>query len=78
MSKSWHSSFVTGGIRVHQANAGLIQARLANGARKMTIVPEGHALVSNPLVLDDTVLAALPSPNLFCLERVVVDWFDQP
>ena len=64
---------VTGGIRVHQANAELIQARLANGARKMTTIPEGYVLVANPLVLDDTVLAALPSPNLFCLERVVVD-----
>lgn len=64
---------VNGGIRVHQANAELIQARLANGAGKMTIIPEGYTLVSKPLVLDDTVLAALPSPNLFCLERVEVD-----
>jgi hypothetical protein len=64
---------VSGGIRVHQANADLIQARLANGSRKMTIVPEGYALVANPLVLDDTVLAAMPSPKLFCLERVEVD-----
>ena len=64
---------VTGGIRVHQANAELIQARLANGARKMTIIPEGYALVSNPLVLDDTVIGALPSSNLFCLERVEVE-----
>ena len=64
---------VNGGIRVHQDNAAVIQARLANGARKMTVIPEGYALVSNPLVLDDTVLAALPSPNLFCLERVEVD-----
>lgn len=64
---------VNGGIRMHQENAELIQARLANGAGKMTIIPEGYTLVSKPLVLDDTVLAALPSPNLFCLERVEVD-----
>ena len=64
---------VNGGIRVHQANAELIQARLSNGAGKMTIIPEGYTLVSKPLVIDDTVLAALPSPNLFCLERVEVD-----
>ena len=64
---------VNGGIRVHQANAELIQARLANGVRRMTIIPEGYALVSNPLVLDDTVLAALPSAKLFCLERVEVE-----
>ncbi len=63
---------VNGGIRVHQANAELIQARLANGSRKMTIIPEGYALVSKPLVLDDTMIAALPSPNLYCLERVEV------
>ena len=69
---------VTGGIRVHQANAELIQARLANGARKMTIIPEGHALVANPLVLDDMVLSALPSPKLYCLERVVVDHSASP
>jgi len=64
---------VNGGIRVHQANAELVQARLANGSRKVTIIPEGYALVSQPLVLDDTVIAALPSPNLYCLERVEVD-----
>jgi hypothetical protein len=64
---------VNGGIRVHQANAELIQARLSNGAGKMTVIPEGYTLVSKPLVLDDTVLAALPSPNLFCLELVQVD-----
>jgi len=64
---------VSGGIRVHQANAELIQARLRNGVRKMTVIPEGYALVSKPLVLDDTLLAALPSPKLFCLERVEVD-----
>jgi hypothetical protein len=64
---------VNGGIRVHQANAELIQARLTNGARKMTVIPEGYALVSNPLALDDTVLDALPSRKLFCLERVEVD-----
>ena len=65
--------YVTGGIRVHQANAELIQARLANGTRKMTIIPEGYTLVANPLVLDDTVLSALPSANLYCLERVEVE-----
>lgn len=65
--------YVNGGIRVHAANAEYIQATLANGSRKMTIIPEGYALVSKPLVLDDTVLATLPSPNLYCLERVQVD-----
>ncbi len=65
--------YVNGGIRVHQANAELIQARLANGARKMTVIPAGYALVSNPLVLDETVLAALPASKLFCLERVDVE-----
>jgi hypothetical protein len=69
---------VDGGIRVHQANAEMVQARLANGARKMTIIPEGYALVANPLVLDDTVLSALPSPKLFCLERVEVDRATSP
>ena len=69
---------VSGGIRVHQANAELIQARLTNGVRKMTIIPEGYALVSNPLVLDDTVLTALPSSKLFCLERVEVDRSTSP
>ncbi len=64
---------VNGGIRVHQTNAELVQTRLANGSRKMTIIPEGYTLVSKPLVLDDTVVAALPSPNLYCLERVEVD-----
>jgi len=64
---------VNGGIRVHQANAELVQARLANGSRKMTIIPEGYTLVSKPLVLDDTMITALPSPNLYCLERVEVD-----
>ena len=69
---------VSGGVRVHQANAELIQARLTNGVRKMTIIPEGYALVSKPLVLDDTVLTALPSSKLFCLERVEVDRSTSP
>jgi hypothetical protein len=69
---------VVGGIRVHAANAEAIGARLSNGARKMTIIPEGFALVENPLVLDDTVLEALPADKLFCLERVVVDAATSP
>jgi hypothetical protein len=65
--------FVTGGIRVHEESAEAIQARLINGSRKMTVIPAGFALVENPLILDDTVLATLPKPKLFCLERVEVD-----
>lgn len=65
--------FVAGGIRVHEENADVIAERLTNGSRKMTVVPAGFALVANPLVLDDTVLEALPAPKLFCLERVEVD-----
>jgi hypothetical protein len=64
---------VVGGIRVHAANAEAIAARLTNGSRKVTVIPEGFALVENPLVLDDTVLEALPAAKLFCLDRVVVD-----
>jgi hypothetical protein len=69
---------VVGGIRVHAANAEAIGARLSNGSRKMTVIPEGFALVENPLVLDDTVLAALPADKLFCLDRVVVDAATSP
>jgi hypothetical protein len=64
---------VMGGIRVHEENAEAIRARLSNGAAKITVIPPGFALVEKPLVLDDTVLEALPSPKLFCLERVEVD-----
>jgi hypothetical protein len=65
--------YVTGGIRVHEENADAIQARLSNGARKMTVIPAGYALVEKPLVLDDTVLEALPASKLFCLERVEIE-----
>ncbi len=69
---------VTGGIRVHEENADAIQAHLSNGARKMTVIPAGYALVENPLVLDDMVLEALPASKLFCLERVQVDAATSP
>ena len=69
---------VTGGIRVHEENADAIQTHLSNGARKMTIIPAGYTLVENPLVLDDTVLEALPAPKLFCLERVEVEAATSP
>ena len=64
---------VTGSIRVHEENAEEIRARLSNGAAKMTVIPLGFALVEKPLVLDDTVLEALPAPKLFCLEQVEID-----
>jgi hypothetical protein len=70
--------YVTGGIRVHEENADAIQAHLSNGARKMTVIPTGYALVEKPLVLDDTVLEALPAPKLFCLERVEVEAATSP
>jgi hypothetical protein len=70
--------YVTGGIRVHEENADAIQTHLSNGARKMTVVPAGYALVENPLVLDDTVLEALPASKLFCLERVQVEATTSP
>lgn len=69
---------VVGGIRVHAANAEAIGARLTNGSRKVTVIPDGFALVENPLVLDDTVLEALPATKLFCLDRVVVDAATSP
>jgi hypothetical protein len=69
---------VTGAIRVHEENAEVVRAHLSNGAARMTIIPAGFALVSNPLMLDDTVLEALPSPKLFCLDRVVVDVATSP
>jgi hypothetical protein len=64
---------VVGGIRVHEENAGIIRARLSNGSGKMTVIPAGFTLVDKPLVLDDTVLEALPAPKLYCRERVVVE-----
>jgi hypothetical protein len=69
---------VVGGIRVHAANAKAIATRLSNGSRKVTVIPDGFALVENPLVLDDTVLEALPAAKLFCLDRVVVDAATSP
>ena len=69
---------VTGGIRVHEENADAIQTHLSNGARKMTVIPAGYALVENPLVLDDAVLEALPASKLFCLERVEVEAATSP
>jgi hypothetical protein len=69
---------VTGSIRVHEENADAIQTHLSNGARKMTVIPAGYALVENPLVLDDTVLEALPASKLFCLERVEVEAATNP
>jgi hypothetical protein len=69
---------VTGAIRVHEENAEAVRARLTNGAAKMTVIPPGFALVANPLVVDDTLLEALPMPKLFCLERVEVDVATSP
>jgi hypothetical protein len=69
---------VLGGIRVHEDNAEVIRARLSNGSAKMTVIPSGFALVTTPLVLDDTVLQALPESRLYCLERVEVEATTSP
>lgn len=66
------SLHVVGGVRVHEENVEAIQARLSNGKRKVTVIPTGFTLVSKPIVLDDSMLEALPSSKLFCLDRVVV------
>ena len=63
---------VVGGIRVHEENAEVIQSRISNGKRKVTVIPAGFALVSKPLILDDALLQSLPASKLFCVERVVV------
>lgn len=78
LSRKLGQLFVLGGIRVHEENAEAIQSRLSNGSRKVTVIPAGFALVTNPLVLDDAVLESLPASRLFCLERVEVDAATSP
>jgi hypothetical protein len=62
---------VMGQIRCPEENAAAIQARL-RGAPHVQIIPAGAHLVEGPLVLDRFVLEALPSPRLYCTERVEV------
>lgn len=66
------SLYVQSGVRVHEENAEILQARLVNGKRKVTVIPAGFTLVSKSLTLDDTMLEALPASKLFCTERVVI------
>jgi hypothetical protein len=78
LAKKLGKLHVTGSIRVHEENAEAIRARLSNGAVKVRVIPAGYVLVANPLVLDDTVLEALSTPKLYCLERVEVDATTSP
>jgi hypothetical protein len=61
-----------GGVRCHEANAPIIQARLAGGSGRVTVIPDGFELVARPLVLDAALLQALPSTKLYCTERVQI------
>jgi hypothetical protein len=40
---------------------------------KVTVILAGFVLLDRPMVLDDTVLAGLPGPRIYCTGRVQID-----
>jgi hypothetical protein len=64
--------YVTGGITCHAENLAAIQAVLADQTTKIKVIPAGFAFVSKPLTLDDTTLASLSGPKLYCTRWVTV------
>ncbi len=56
----------------HAENAALLQSRLMEGSGRLTLIPAGFAYVEKALTLDSSLLAYLPSPRLYCTERLVI------
>lgn len=63
--------FVVGDLICHEENVAAIQAALVKEAKALEIVPAGFELVEQPLSLDNDMLDALPSKNLYCKQRVI-------
>jgi hypothetical protein len=57
-----------------EENAQTLLARLSNksGKSKMSIIPTGYELVTQPLHLDAALLEVLPSQKLYCVDRLLI------
>ena len=65
--------FALSGVRCYEENATALQARLADGSGRVTIVPAGYKVVEKALWLDQLLLESLSSSKLYCTENVFVD-----
>ena len=66
---------VQGRINCREENLAALSARLDQslGAPSIATVPSGYLPVPAPITLDDTSLANLPGPRLYCEGLVIVD-----
>ncbi|MBN1877769.1 MAG: hypothetical protein JXA33_26345 [Anaerolineae bacterium] len=64
--------YVTGGLTCHVENLDAIQSVLADRTTEIKTIPAGHALVIEPLTLDNVTLTSLPSPKLYCTRQVQI------
>jgi hypothetical protein len=64
--------YVSGVVTCHEENFETLRAVLATGNKPVEVIPSGYELVEKPVILDSFLLEALPSPRLYCQERVVI------
>lgn len=64
--------YVSGVVTCHEENFEALQAVLETGKKPIEVIPSGFELIEKPITLDSYLLESLPSPRLYCQERVII------
>jgi hypothetical protein len=64
--------YVSGVVTCHEENYETLREILAPGSKEIEVIPAGYELIEKPIILDSYLLEALPSPRLYCQEKVTI------
>ena len=64
---------VQGTVLVAEENRSMLQAVLAGGSRRITVIPTGFRYRSGSLVLDDPTLTSLTEEKVFATGNIIID-----
>jgi hypothetical protein len=72
VSRKLKKLYVSGVVTCHEENYETLREILAPGSKEIEVIPAGYELIEKPVTLDRYLLEALPSPRLYCQEKVTI------